>query len=55
MEKIDKNNCKKQLEFTQQHTISPAQFKRMIAEKMERAQAYLKAVEGKREDLSENR
>ena len=45
----------KQAEFTRQHTISPAQFKRLIAEKMERARAYSKVVENKRESLAENR
>ncbi len=45
----------KELEFMQQHTISPAQFRRMIAEKMERARAYSKAQERKREALLENR
>jgi excinuclease UvrABC helicase subunit UvrB len=44
----------RQAEFMRQHTISPAEFKRMIAEKMERAKAYSKAVK-KREVLSENR
>jgi hypothetical protein len=45
----------RELEFMRQHTISPAQFKRMIAEKMERARAYSKAQEGKREALLEDR
>jgi len=44
----------KQAEFTQKHTISPADFKKMIAEKMERARVYSKAVR-KREALLENR
>jgi excinuclease UvrABC helicase subunit UvrB len=43
----------KQAEFTRQHTISPAQFKQMIAEKMERARAYSKLVENKREIVQE--
>ena len=34
----------RQVEFMRQHTISPAEFKRMIAEKMERARAYSQAV-----------
>ncbi len=34
----------KEAEFTRQHTISPAEFKKMIAEKMERARVYSKAV-----------
>ena len=45
----------KQAEFIRQHTISPAQLKQMIAEKMERARAYSKLVENKRESLAENR
>jgi excinuclease UvrABC helicase subunit UvrB len=45
----------KQAEFTRQHTITPAQFKRMIAEKMERARVYSKLVENKRKSLAENR
>ncbi len=45
----------KELEFMRQHTLSPAEFKRMIAEKMERARAYAKAQDGKREALLENR
>jgi len=44
----------KEAEFMRQHTISPADFKKLIAEKMARAQAYSKAVR-KREDLLENR
>jgi len=41
----------KQAEFTRQHTISPADLKKMIAEKMERARMYSKALEKKREVL----
>ena len=35
----------KQLEFMQRHTLTPQDFKRMIAEKMERAKAYSQAVQ----------
>ena len=34
----------REAEFTQKHTMTPQDFKRMIAEKMERARAYSKAV-----------
>ena len=44
----------KEAEFMRQHTISPAEFRKMIAEKMARAQAYSQAVR-KREDLLESR
>ena len=44
----------RQVEFIRQHTISPADFRKMIAEKMERARAYSKAVK-KREALLERR
>ena len=45
----------KQAEFTQKHTISPADFKKMIAEKMERARAYSKAVKKREALLAESR
>lgn len=53
---MEQRDSKKQreAEFMRQHTISPAEFKRMIAEKMERARAYSKAVK-KRETLTESR
>jgi hypothetical protein len=41
MIEIDKR--KQEAEFTQRHTLTPQDFKRMIAEKMERARAYHKA------------
>ena len=41
---IDKRK-QRQAEYIQQHTISPADFKKMIAEKMARAQVYSKALE----------
>ena len=34
----------KEAEFMRQHTISPADFKKLIADKMARAEAYSKAV-----------
>ena len=34
----------RQAEFMRQHTISPADFKKLIADKMARAEAYSKAV-----------
>ena len=54
MEKTDSKK-KQEAEFTQKHTITPQEFKRMIAEKMERARAYSRALEGKRETLTESR
>jgi len=46
---------KREEEFMRQHTMTPQDFKRMIAEKMERARAYSRALEGKRETLTESR
>lgn len=46
--------CKKQAEFVRQHTLTEADLRKMIAEKLERARAYHNAVK-KREALSERR
>ena len=46
---------KQEAEFTQKHTMTPQDFKRMIAEKMERARAYSKALERKQETPIESR
>jgi hypothetical protein len=35
---------KREAEFTQKYTITPQDFKRMIAEKVDRNQVYSKAV-----------
>ena len=40
---IETDKRKQEAEFTQKHTLTPQDFKRMIAEKMERARAYHKA------------
>jgi hypothetical protein len=44
----------KEAEFMRQHTISPAEFRKMIAEKIERARVYSLAVR-KREDVLNSR
>jgi hypothetical protein len=44
----------KEAEFIRQHTLTKQDFRKMIAEKFERAKAYDKAVK-KREALLENR
>jgi hypothetical protein len=41
-------------DFTQKHTMTPQDFKKMIAEKMERAKWYSQAVR-KREGVLDNR
>ena len=46
--------CKKQAEFLRQHTLTPADLRKMIAEKLERARAYNLALQ-KREALLERR
>jgi hypothetical protein len=42
-------------EFVRQHTLTEQDLRKLIAEKFERARAYTKAVEKKREDLLEDR
>jgi excinuclease UvrABC helicase subunit UvrB len=42
----------KQLEFMRKHTLTPDDVRKMIAEKLERAEAYKKAVQ-KRERQSQ--
>jgi hypothetical protein len=54
MEKIDSKK-KLEAEYMQKYTITPQDFKRMIAEKTERARAYSKALEKKQETLIEGR
>jgi hypothetical protein len=46
---------KREEEFMRQHTMTPQDFKKMIAEKMERARAYSKALKRKQETLTEGR
>ena len=48
-----KTDSKKQreAEFIRQYTLSKSDLQKLIAEKMERAQAYTKAVERKRETV----
>jgi hypothetical protein len=42
---IEQDKKKQQeADFTQTHTLTPQDFKRMIAEKMERAKVYSQAV-----------
>jgi hypothetical protein len=53
MEKIDSKK-KQEAEFLRQHTMTPQDFKRMIAEKTERARAYSKALEKKQETLTKS-
>ena len=43
MKETDKKK-QREIEFMRQHTITPQDFKRMIAEKVERAKAYSQAV-----------
>ena len=45
---------KRQAEFVRQHTLTEADLRKMIAEKLERARAYNRALQ-KREVLQENR
>jgi hypothetical protein len=45
----------KDAEFLRQHTLTPQDFKRMIAEKMERARAYSSVINRKNATLTENR
>ena len=45
----------KEAEFMRQHTISPAEFRKMIAEKMARAEAYTKAARKREALLAESR
>jgi hypothetical protein len=40
--------------FTEQHTISPEQFKKLIQEKTERARMYSNTVMRKRETVLQN-
>ena len=54
MEEMDSKK-KREAEFLRQHTMTPQDFKRMIAEKMERARAYSNALERKQETLTESR
>ena len=54
MEEMDSKK-KREAEFLRQHTMTPQDFKRMIAEKMERARAYSNALERKQETLIESR
>jgi hypothetical protein len=42
-------------EFMQQHSLTDQDLRKLINEKFERAQAYTKAVEKKREALLEDR
>ena len=44
MVEIDSKKQIKQIEFTQQYTLSPEQFKKLIEEKMARAQIYSQSV-----------
>jgi hypothetical protein len=54
MKETDNKN-KKLSEFMQQHSLTEQDLRKLIAEKFERAQAYSKAVEKKREALLEDR
>jgi hypothetical protein len=45
---------KQEAEFTQKHTMTPQDFKKMVAEKMERARWYSQAVR-KREGVLDSR
>ena len=38
------NKTKREAEYTQKYTMTPQDFKRMIAEKMERAKVYSQSV-----------
>jgi len=46
--------CKRQAEYTRQHTLTEADLRRMMAEKLERARAWHNAMI-KRRVLQENR
>jgi hypothetical protein len=50
MTETDKKK-QREAEFIQQHTLSKRDLQKLIAEKIERAQAYTKAVERKRETV----
>ena len=51
MTETDSDKKKRQIEFTQQHTLSPEQFKKLIEEKIARARVYSQAVVRKRETV----
>ena len=53
MEKSDKK--KREAEYTQKYTMTPQDFKRMIAEKMERARAYSNALKKTQETFLKGR
>ncbi len=44
MTETDSNKQLRQIEFIQKHTLSPEQFKKLIEEKMARAQVYSLSV-----------
>jgi hypothetical protein len=45
----------KQIEFMRQHTLSPEQFKQLIAEKMARARVYSQSVKKRETVLTDYR
>jgi benzoyl-CoA reductase/2-hydroxyglutaryl-CoA dehydratase subunit BcrC/BadD/HgdB len=49
------SKSKKQSEFMRQHSLTEQDLRKLISEKFERARAYTKAVERKREALLEDR
>jgi hypothetical protein len=53
MTETDSDKQFRQIEFTQRHTLSPEQFKKLIQEKIERARVYSLSVR-KRETVLQN-